>query len=575
MCLYFRYCLLFVIVMALGFQHLYAQGGSAQGFYVDSTSRYYQRADLPVYLRISTSPEGEGIPLSGAKKSDNEVAVEPMYLDGHGKHILRHSDATDPQNTYEYVIFADGLPPQSRSSFDSPYTYRKGNTQYYGKDLRITVQTQDQMVGVEDLFVRLDTNPYASYSNTISVDSEGEHQLQYYAIDKVGNKEGEVSKSFIVDITAPESIYNVIGITEAGVISTSTKIYLEATDNIVGVAQTYYRFDEQRWKPYVANSILPVANLDDGDHRLEFYSIDHLKNQEEIKSFEFYLDKTAPIMSADVLGDKFIVGDQVYFSGRTKLKLTAVDNKSGVKQVWYSIDNGEYQKYDQPFYLPNKAGLHTIRYFAEDNVGNEGVEGMTKARYDEYKHNVSAVYVDLTGPKLDYSYQGKTFRKGDKIYISGETKIKLTAIDTESGVQKVSYKKAGEGEELTYSAPFTVKESGLQQLEIIGYDNVNNRNLITTEFVVDAEPPAIYHYFSVSAIKDDLYPSYAKIYLAAQDAQTDCDEIYYRINGGKLQRYNGAIGGFKKNATYTIQLEAIDELGNKATKEVIFNTDTY
>jgi hypothetical protein len=62
-------------------------------------------------------------------------------------------------------------------------------------------------------------------------------------------------------------------------------------------------------------------------------------------------------MSADVLGVRFIVGDRIYFSGRTKLKLTAVDKKLGVKEIKYFIDDMG-GAYSDPFYLPSKAGRH-------------------------------------------------------------------------------------------------------------------------------------------------------------------------------------------------------------------------
>jgi hypothetical protein len=573
---YFRFGLTMLALLLLG-QNLkgQVQGGSQAGFYVDEQQRYYQRVDLPVYIRVSTTPEGAGVLLSGSKVAEKEVSVEPIFLDGHGKHTFRHSDGIDPRNTYEYVIFGDGLPPNSRSVFETPYQYTKNGTRFYGKDLKVSLFTQDQMSGVEDLFFKVGNQSFASYQNAIDLNNEGENQIHYYAIDRVGNKEKEKVETFVIDTTPPESIYNVVGITDAGVISLSTKIYLKITDNIVGTAKTFYRFDEQEWRNYRPESVLPLQDLKDGNHTLQFYSIDHLKNTEEIQSFSFYLDRTAPIMSADVLGDRFIVGDQVYFSGRTKLKLTAVDNKSGVKQTWYSIDNGEFQQYDQPFYLPSQSGLHIIRYFAEDNAGNEGVEGSSSARFDEYKHNVSAVYVDLTGPRLSFKYEGKTFQKGNLTFISAKTNIRLSATDSESGVQKITYKPVGEGAEIDYSSPFNITQSGKQELEIIGYDNVNNRNVIKTEFSVDADPPSLFYHFSTVPIEGDAYPSYSKIFLGAQDGQTDCQTIYYSINGEPKKAYQGTISGFKKNTSYTILIEVEDQLGNKSEQEIVFRTASF
>ena len=574
-----KYAVLFatlLLILLFSF-NVNAQTDSLSGTYVDENGKYYQQADLPVYLHISTSPNGEKIPLSGKKVGEKEISVQPIILDGHGVHILKHSDGKNPRNSYEYVIYADGLPPNSTSKFTTPYVYRRSGTTFYGRDLKIDLSVKDQMSGVEGLYFNLDGLGNQPYTNTISIDSEGDHLLRYFSLDKVGNVENENTKEFVVDVTPPISTYNVVGINSENVISLGTKIYFTLEDNNVGVQNTFYRFDEQSWKPYYNKRNLPLQTLNDGNHTLYFYSTDYLKNEEAEQSFTFYLDRTAPIMSADVLGDKFIVGQQVYFSGRTKLKLTAVDNKSGVKEVWYSIDGGEWTQYNDPFYLPSKSGTHTIRYYAVDNTENQGVEGAIDPRFDTYRHNVSAVYVDLTGPQLGYNYQGKTFQKGDVLYISPETNLRLTARDSESGLQRLTYKLNGQGEEIEYDTPFNVQQSGMQSLEIIGYDNVNNRNVITTEFAVDAEAPTVFYHFSTlpDETRDTAYPSYVQLFLGAQDGQTNTEQIYYRINGSAKRLYNGKISGFAKNKSYTILVEVKDKLGNIAEEEIIFETLEY
>lgn len=85
------------------------------------------------------------------------------------------------------------------------------------------------------------------------------------------------------------------------------------------------------------------------------------------------------------------------------MKLTAVDNKSGVKEIRYSIDGKDFEVYDQPFYLPSISGAHTVRYYSIDNMANQTV-GRKGSGYEEFKHNVSKVYLDLTGPSILYSY---------------------------------------------------------------------------------------------------------------------------------------------------------------------------
>lgn len=548
-----------------------------KGSYVDSLSRYYQQASLPVYMYISTSPDLKPTQLSA---DDNDKAInemKPIYLDGHGKHYLRHMDAIHHQSE-NFAIFADGIAPVSYIYFKEAPHYIKNGKHFYGKNLKVSLATKDEMSGIKELYQALNQTEYTPYSQVLNMDQEGEQNYHFYAVDRVGNVEKPQVFPFIVDLTSPESFHNIIGIASGNIISVSTKIYLTMKDNLSGVAKTFYRLDDEAEKRYEENSNINFAYLPDGEHTLTYYSVDQVNNKETEKSFTFYLDKTAPIMSADVLGDRFIVNDKIYFSGRTKLKLTAVDNKAGIKEVLYSIDGLDYQTYNDPFYLPSKSGMHVVRYYATDNMSNEGT-GNRKMKFDEFRHNVSQVYVDLTGPALSYQYLGQKFVKGDSIFINSETQIKLAAIDPESGLQKITYTNKSNSEEQTYEKPFSIAESGTHKINYFGYDNVNNRNIADFVLVVDNEGPEIYSHYSISpnSVENglEIYPSYVNIFLAATDLQTGYDDIMYSINGAPNVVYKGMLQGFEKNKNYTIKVSAIDKLGNQTETEIIFKTDKF
>ncbi len=433
------------------------------------------------------------------------------------------------------------------------------------------------MSGVKQLYHSLNQASFSDYSATMNANQEGEQEYKFYAVDNVGNAETPKSFKFTVDLTAPTTFHNVVGISEDKIISTNTKLYLTGEDKISGISKTYYHFDDEPDKIY-KGGIIPFTYLADGEHTLYYHSADNVSNEEVIQAFSFYLDKTAPIMSSDVLGDKFIVNDQVYFSGRTKLKLTAVDNKSGVKEVLYSVDGSEFKNYDEPFYLPSEAGTHVIRYYALDNASNEGA-GKANVKYDEFKHSVNKVYVDLTGPTMSHSYTGSTFNKGDTVYLGPKTKLQLKAYDPESGLQFISYSIDGATEETTYDTPFNITSSGTHTIKYFGYDNVNNRNVGEVSVVVDVDGPEIENIFSVSPIDNkngtDVYPSYVSIFLAAKDELTGADYISYTLNKDREIPYGKAISGFKKNRNYTIKVRSLDKLGNETIQEFSFRTGKY
>ncbi len=537
--------------------------------YVDSLNRYYMQAKLPIYISISNAPNSEKETLTPTDYSSKTNEKTPIYMDGHGKHALRHMHGKDGEVLDKFVIYADGFAPKTIIKNNDVPRFKNVNSIYFGKDLKLSLKAKDEMSGLAMTYFSTNKNPYAPYKNDISAYAEGEYIIKYYSTDKVGNTEKVKLYPFIVDLSPPKTYYHIVGIAKGNIISTSTRLYLTSSDSLSGLDKVFYNFDDDEPKMYNGKD-LPVAQLSDGHHTLNYYSIDNVKNKAPHEQLKFYLDKTAPIISADVLGDKFIVGSKVYYSGRTKLKLTAVDNKSGVKDVLYAIDNDGFIPYDDPFYLPSKTGKHTVKYFARDNVAND-------KKHSEYKHVVGIVYVDLTGPTLSHKYHGARFKKGEKMYISGKTNIELKALDMESGLKHIKYKLDG-GEETDYDKAINVLAEGAHTITIIGYDNVNNRNMNNFEFIVDNIPSDIFVTYSASATETvdniPVYPSYTSIFLAGTDAGTECHKISYSLNGQPMQPYNNKISDFKKNAEIELKIIAEDKLENKSEVIIKFKTNS-
>jgi hypothetical protein len=547
-----------------------------KGSYIDSAGNYYQQAELPLYIYVSHKPDAPPHHLKEDKGSTTEPIAKPIYLDGHGKHLLKHTDGIN-HTAQVFAVFADGVAPVSKVSLINAPIFKGKNGIFYGQGLESVISSKDEMSGVSAVYQSLNQSAFALYEKK-SYASEGAYSLAIYAIDRVGNTEKIQKSDFFVDLPPPATYHNIVGIAEGNIISSSTKLYLTHEDSASGVSKTYYRLDEGNYNLYFNGSNINFASLNDGEHTLTYYSIDQVNNKEEEKSFTFYYDKTAPIMSADVLGDRFVVNEKVYFSGRTKLKLTAVDNKSGIKNVLYSVNGDEFRDYNDPFYLPSRAGEHVIKYYAVDKMSNEGT-GNKSARLDEYRHNVSKVYLDLTGPILSHEFKGKIFKKGDSVFISKRTNINLKAHDPESGLQYISYNFAQDGEEKKFETSFQLEEPGIKNIYFYGYDNVNNRNMSNFVVVVDNDAPVISNIFSISPVKEDekmpVYPSYVTLFLAASDEQVGLSDLRYKINEGKEMPYSGFIQGFKPKQTYSITVFSTDMLGNKSEKTFKFKTDKY
>jgi len=546
-------------------------------YYVGEDGKLFWNKKLPAYIRIAPTPTDSGLLMQSevTKKYTN-----PYYFDTEGKNRIRSRWATDqqskkttqPQIEVIWEVYVDGIAPYSKLNYQKSSQYFNGKNLYLGSNLLLDIISQDNNSGVQQRYYSLNEENYKPAEQAINVDKEGEQVLKYYAVDKVGNIEKVKEKKFILDLTPPKTYYNITGISDGEVIALSTKIYLSAEDSLSGVAKIFYRIDDGKEVLYRTGTRIPLFNLKDGDHQLHIYSIDKVNNKEPETVVKFYLDRTAPIVAADILGDRYLMGEKIFFSGRTKMKLTAVDNKAGVENIFYSINGGKFSKYEDPFYLPTVQGIHIVKYYATDKVQNNS-SGKTSS-YEKYKHVVNRIYVDLTGPIISHKLIGPTYKTRDTVFISKETKLKFTAIDKESGLQYISYSLDKNPEENRYEKPIHMNEPGFHKLVYYGYDNVNNRNRGELTFYVDSEGPEIKYNYSIASqgIKIDLpvYPYHVVLYLGATDQIIGTKELFYSINKGTLKSYSFSVSGFKRNTMNTVDIKARDFLNNETNLELKF-----
>jgi len=268
-----------------------------------------------------------------------------------------------PRQEIVFEIYADGLAPVTKSNFYGAPKYVKGGAVYYGKNLQVDLPSNDAVSGVEKTYYSIDGGPYTEYKATMPMNNEGARTLVYYAADNVGNAEKPNTRAYTVDLTPPNTKYHLHGdVLDDNTISARTNITLTSSDNLSGVKTMYYIFDNNAAKVY--SGPVYLAGLSDGEHRFFYYSKDNVMNiEDKDKSpLAFYLDRTPPVTEHDVVGDQF-TGQYKYVSERTKLELSATDNKSGIKKIGYIIDGAGDNTYTSSFTVPNKLGLHTVKYY--------------------------------------------------------------------------------------------------------------------------------------------------------------------------------------------------------------------
>lgn len=533
--------------------------------------KYYVQKSLPVYVSFSTSPNGgESYPL---KSNQHPADANPMYLDTEGVNYIRSKWAVDPttgktispQREVLMEMYADGLSPNTRMTFSGAPRYRSGGTTYFGKGLSFSLSARDGVSGVLETQYALNGG-FGKYSNSVNVSKEGANTLYYYSADNVGNAEETKSSSFTLDLTAPVSNHAIVGIVYNNtILAPSTKFSLSTTDNLAGVRKVNYSFDASNDRNYSPN--INMNGLSDGEHTLHYYSTDNVSNVAAKKSFKFYLDKIAPVVSNKVVGDQY-KSNYLYVSNRTKINLSATDNKAGVKQIYQRVDGASKSNYTGDFSVPDVLGVHYIKYNAVDNVENTA------------SNKTLTVYVDNKAPQTGIIYGSPQFFHRDTLFITSQTPVKLKFRDAHSGIKSTSYK-IDNGASNSYSQ-FTIPGEGNHAVTFNSVDNVNNTEEDKSSRVfVDNTAPTIYINFSIEPIGKkeglNIYPNYVRMYIGATDKHVGTETVMYSIDDAPLALYSSPrtldiseLDRFKSIKKYKVRIVSKDKLNNESEKIVEF-----
>lgn len=543
--------------------------------WVSPEGRIYINKALPIYLRMSTSPDGNA--ESYLLKSEVTTQYSnPMYLDTEGYNTVRSPSCVDtvtrkaivPQQDIIFEVYSDSKEPTTKADFSGAHLYKKDDKLHCKGNIELTLKARDEVSGVAAIFYSIDAAPFKEYSQSIKLNQQKEYTIKFYAVDNVGNAENVQTKIIIVDMTIPKTSLKIEGDSYENIVSGRSYIVLEAKDenDLEGI---YYSIDDGPVKHYKYK--INTAYLNQGEHKLTYYAVDKVKNQESQKVYDFYVDKTPPVIVEELVGNTMIISGKEYSSGRTKLKLTTFDNKAGVKEIFYSINNGEYQKYDEPFYLSSNSGNIVLRTYAIDNVNN-------KSSASDQASRSTIPYIDLTGPTVRYSFRGPYFVIQDTVFINKNTQIILSGRDTEAGINKIEYNIDNLGTKV-YDVPFSIENEGAHKIVLTGYDNVENTSINTLNLIVDNTGPKIYHRFSTHPLQNrtngdtaiTVYPKHVVLFLSSFDNVVGYDRMYYQINQLSERIYGGEIKNFAKGKSYNIKVRALDKLGNQTSEEILFS----
>lgn len=538
--------------------------------FITPDGKIFVNRDQPIYLWLSTSPEE----TSSKYRLKSEVTTKysnPMYFDAEGYNTFRSPSAVDPITKKTIVpvqdvvfeVYADSESPLTTVDYGESVPFKQQDKLYVKSNTKLTLHSKDAQSGTESVYFSIDGSAYSKYTQPITFTQEKEYKIKYFSVDNVGNDEPEHEIVLVYDNSSPVTNYTVTVDEHEKVLSARSKIELKAEDKGIGLNKIFYKLDDNKEVTYQTPII--ATYLSQGEHSITYYATDKAGNREQEQVYTFYIDKTAPTIIEEVIAKTFFANGKEFASGKAQLKLTAFDNKAGIKEIRYRINGGDYQIYEKPVFLTHTAGNLVIESYAVDNVNNS-------SQAQSANQKSALPYIDLSGPSLKYNFTGPVFTARDTIFISNKTKITLRAIDQEAGINRIEYRIDGK-DYLTFSEPFNINDEGVHTIEYIGYDNVENSNSGKFFVKIDNTGPEINCDFSILPIatenSKDVFPKYVVLFLSGTDSETGLDNLKYSTGSNTPAAYSIPVTGFSIGEK-TIKVSATDKLGNNTEKTISF-----
>ncbi len=451
---------------------------------------------------------------------------------------------------------------------------------WYNDDVTINWTGNDALSGVA-----------AQPANSV-IDGEGDNLSASASVsDRAGNTASETVSGIKIDRKAPITSANA----PTAWVNNSTTVKLAATDNLSGVAGTYYTINDGDQKAYNADGISFSA---EGTYTLKFWSVDKAGNVEAANTATIKIDLTAPTIrhtqspakndngwnntdvsveftcaDADGTANSGIAScgpDQTVTAQAADQKVTgtAKDNagNTATDTASVSVDKTKPTISGAATTKPNTAGWYkddvTVHFNCDDplsgvtsceadktlaeNGENQSVTGTaTDAAGNRDSATVSGISIDKTAPTL--TGKATTAPNGNGWY-KGDVTINWTANDALSGVATAPDDSVikGQGDNLSASASVSDKAG-------------NEGTGTVTGIKIDSSAPA-----TRSNAPSGWQNADVTVKLTATDNLSGVDATYYSVNGGAQQTYDRTTGiVLSTDGTHTIEFWSVDGAGNK------------
>ncbi len=424
---------------------------------IDLTAKDSLSGIAAIYLSINNEPfvKTEST-FSITKEGFNEILVYAVDNVGNAsvpRFIKLVLNSTTPKTE---LLVAPNIQDLSKEIVISPRSH------FILNDLSKSEQPSQVFAGISSTYYSIDNSKPVLYKAPVSnlKLKAGSHQLKFYAVDNIGNKEEQQLVNFYIDSLAPSVTAKVVGPyvrkDNRNYLSSNSQIELVASDDKSGLLENVYTLNKGDNAIY-RSAITPADNKI--YQTLTYYALDFLGNKSKKASYSFLLDDLAPTPALKFRGAHYMESPLRHFVRNTTDIIASCDDELvGTQDTKIKMDGGSWQDAVAPFKITQR-GLVIINIECTDKLGNT----MTSADF--------SIYVDEAPPAVEFLFN-EPKDKNEKYPTA--TKLSLVANDSQAGVDKVIYQ-VNNGKPQQYKAQLSFAKADKYDVFVTIFDKVGNK----------------------------------------------------------------------------------------------------
>lgn len=303
----------------------------------------------------------EPIDLKRLKDGDEQILI--FYSEDH---------VGNKEKYKQFAFVIDNTPPLGKITW-------KGDVHPAAKDKLIVsprtmfkIEAKDDRSKIRGIYYAVNESKTVPFKAPFYLSGDpGKYQISACVIDNMGNENDKISSTVMLDSKPPQSNHNFVGKVHKNEytlwITPSTRIKLDAKDDISGVKSIEYQYEGENYIPYKT----PFNITKEGLFILKYRSTDNVNNREEDRMIAVVVDSTPPVIE-ETFSSKYTASDnnpKMQFEQATTMFLKVIDDASGVNEILYSVNGSREKKYSGPIQFA-EAGTYKVEVLAKDNLEN-------------------------------------------------------------------------------------------------------------------------------------------------------------------------------------------------------------